>query len=118
MSLQQQLFSIVPSPDLLWIFLKENGGEPVDDYFIFSKTLYKKAVFRGTIAAFIKEIEPYYYESKKHYVNRKMDYNKFITVIRQICNCNAITYTKKMVYNNSTYEIEYYIYDASIKTAQ
>ena len=32
------------------------------------------------------------------------------SIIRQICNSNNITYTKKMVYHNSSYEIVYYIF--------
>ena len=39
-----------------------------------------------------------------------MDYIKFITVIRQICNSINIKYTTQLVYNNSTYEIDYHIY--------
>jgi hypothetical protein len=107
---QQQLFFSIPSPDLLWVFLLKYGEEHNNKFYIFSKTHYKKALFYNSIQPFIKQLEPYYYESKKHYVNRKMDYNKFVTIIRQICNCNAITYEKKMIYNNSTYEIEYHIY--------
>ena len=51
-----------------------------------------------------------YYDSKKHYITRKMDYNRFITILRQLCNVNNIKYETKMVYNSSTYEIVYYIY--------
>ena len=59
---------------------------------------------------FISLLEPYYYDSKKHYITRKMDYNRFITILRQLCNVNNIRYETKMIYNSSTYEIVYYIY--------
>jgi hypothetical protein len=39
-----------------------------------------------------------------------MDYIKFITVIRQLCNSLDIKYDTRLVYNNSTYEIVYSIY--------
>jgi hypothetical protein len=107
--IQQQIFKSVPSPDILFTFL-EDSGEVCDDYYIFSKILYKQAVFHDLITPLINCLESHYYESKKHYINRKMDYNKFITVIRQICNSNSITYTTKMNYHNSTYDIVYYIY--------
>lgn len=103
-----QIFLSYPSSDILFNFLVCNS-EDNELYFIFSKINYKKALFNGTISPFLKSLEPYYYLSKKHYVNRKMDYNKFITVIRQLCNVNNINYEKKMVYNNSTYDIVYYI---------
>lgn len=105
----QQIFKSVPSTSLLFDFLSINST-PFTDHFFFSFTLYKQALFHGAIAPFIKDLESYYHESKKKYINRKMDYNKFVTIIRQICNTNNITYTKKMVYHNSSYEIVYYIY--------
>jgi hypothetical protein len=106
---QQQIFFSVPSPQGLLDFLKINA-EKHSDHFRFFNTHYKQAVFRNSIKSFISDLEPHYHESKKHYITRKMDYNKFVTIIRQICNSNNITYTKKMIYNNSSYEIVYYIY--------
>ena len=108
-SLLQQIFKSVPSISVLFNFLSVNS-DILRDYYLFSSTHYKQALFHGSIASFIKDLEPYYHESKKHYINRKMDYNKFVTIIRQICNSNNITYTKKMVYHNSSYEIVYHIY--------
>ena len=107
--LHQQIFKSVPPTSLLFHFLTFNST-PFTDHFFFSSTLYKQALFHGAIAPFIKDLEPHYHASKKHYINRKMDYNKFVTIIRQICNSNNITYTKKMVYHNSSYEIVYYIF--------
>jgi hypothetical protein len=106
--MKNQIFKTTVTPVILWDFLKENGEEDVN-HFIFNKVLYKKASFRETITPFIQQIGGNYHESKKHYINRKMDYNKFITVLRQICNSNEIAYTTQMVYNNSTYEIVYFI---------
>ena len=53
---------------------------------------------------------PYYHISKRKYLERKLTYNSFITVIRQICNFNKITYTSQLKYDKSTYDITYYIY--------
>jgi hypothetical protein len=39
-----------------------------------------------------------------------MNYNKFVTVVRQICSVNNLPYTSKIVYNKSNYDILYYIY--------
>jgi len=105
--MKNQIFKTIVTPDILWTFLKDNG-EAENDYYIFNKVLYKKAVFRETISPFIKGLIEHYHESKKHYINRKMDYNKFITVLRQLCNSNDIAYKTNMVYNSSTYEIVYY----------
>jgi hypothetical protein len=106
--MKNQIFKTIIQPEILWAFLKENG-EAADDQYIFNKSLYKKAVFRETIAPFTQSLESYYYESKKKYVQRKMDYIKFITILRQLCNSIGVNYDTKLVYNNSTYEIVYYI---------
>ena len=107
--MKNQIFKKIIQPELLWTFLKENGEE-TEEYYIFSKSLYKKAVFRETITPFIKVLEPYYYDSKKHYITRKLDYIKFITILRQLCNSIGMNYTTQLIYNNSTYEIEYFLH--------
>ena len=106
--MKNQIFKTIIHPDVLWNFIKENG-EQIEDQYIFNKSLYKKAVFKDTITPFIQSLDIYYYESKKHYIRRKMDYIKFITIIRQLCNSIDVKYTTQLVYNNSTYEIVYSI---------
>ena len=107
--MKNQLFKTLIDTTLLWGFLKENGEEQ-PDYYILSKPLYKKAIFNDNINPFLKKMEEFYYDSKKYYVTRKLDYTKFITIIRQICNSLNLKYTTQFLYNNSTYEIVYYIY--------
>ncbi len=107
--MKNQLFKTIIEPKLLCDFIIDNGEEK-EDYYIFNKSLYKKAVFRHAITPFVQQLEAYYFESKKHYVRRKMDYIKFITVIRQLCNSLEIKYDTHLVYNNSSYEIVYSIY--------
>jgi len=106
--MKNQIFKTIIHPDVLWNFIKENG-EQIEDQYIFNKSLYKKAVFKETITPFIQSLDIYYYESKKHYIRRKMDYIKFITIIRQLCNSIDVKYSTQLVYNNSTYEIVYSI---------
>ena len=106
--MKNQIFKTIIQPEVLWNFIKENGEE-MEDHYIFNKSLYKKAVFRDTITPFVASLDVYYYDSKKHYVRRKMDYIKFITVIRQLCNSIGVKYDTQLVYNNSSYEIVYSI---------
>jgi len=107
--MKNQIFKTIIEPNILWDFIKDNGEEK-EDHYVFNKSLYKKAVFRETITPFIQQLEVYYYDSKKHYVRRKMDYIKFITIIRQLCNSIGVKYDTQLVYNNSSYEIVYSIY--------
>jgi hypothetical protein len=107
--MKNQLFKTIIDPVILWNFIKDNGEEKETCY-LFNKSLYKKAVFRNTIQPFIQSLEGYYYDSKKHYIQRKMDYIKFITIIRQLCNSISVKYDTQLVYNKSTYEIVYSIF--------
>ncbi len=80
-----------------------------EKYYIFDSISYKKGIYNGSIVEFIDFCKPYYHNSKKKYLERKLSYNNFITILRQICNCNNITYTSQIKYENSAYEIVYYI---------
>jgi len=80
-----------------------------DNTYIFNNNAYKKGIFDNNIPPFLEECKPYYHASKQKYVEKKMTYTAFTTVLRQICNFNHITYTTKIRYEKSTYEIVYYI---------
>jgi hypothetical protein len=71
---------------------------------------YKKGVFNESIKQFFSDCNQYYHNSKKKYLERKLTYNNFTTVIRQICNFNKIVYTSQIKYDKSKYDIIYYIY--------
>lgn len=80
-----------------------------DNTYIFNNNAYKKGIFDNNIPPFLEECKPYYHASKQKYVEKKMTYTGFTTVLRQICNFNNIKYTTKIRYEKSTYEIVYYI---------
>ena len=79
-------------------------------YFIIDKTIFKKLQFNNNINNFLNNIINYYYKSKQHYITRKMNYNNFLTIVRQICNINNKKIEKKIIYSKSKYDIIYYIY--------
>ena len=81
-----------------------------DNHLQFSKISFQKAKYHNLLTPFIEKITPYYHTSKIYYITRNLDYNKFTTIIRQICRINNISYTSKICYNKSTYDILYYIY--------
>ena len=80
-----------------------------DKYYIVNNDSYKKGLFNNLIPNFLEQCKSYYFISKHKYLNRKLTYNTFITVLRQICNYNKINYTSQIKYNKSKYEIIYYI---------
>jgi hypothetical protein len=81
-----------------------------EKYYTMDGISYKKGIYTGSIVEFIDFCKPYYHNSKKKYLERKLSYNSFITILRQICNCNNITYTSQIKYENSSYDMIYYIF--------
>jgi hypothetical protein len=78
--------------------------------YTFNVDSFKKGVFKELIQQFIEDIRGFYHISKQKYLNRKLTYNSFTTILRQICNFNKIHYTSQIKYDKSKYDIVYYIY--------
>lgn len=81
-----------------------------EKHFTLNSISYKKGMYTNLIEKFIEECKPYYHISKRKYLERKITYNSFATILRQICNHNKITYTSQIKYDKSNYDIIYYIY--------
>jgi hypothetical protein len=97
-------------PNELLIQLLDDIAIKTDKGYILNNNAYKKGLFNNKIIIFINDCKPYYYVSKLKYLDRKLTYNSFMTVIRQICNFNMITYTSQIKYDKSSYDIVYYLY--------
>jgi hypothetical protein len=104
-----QIFKNKIPTDEFFILL-DNICIKYNKYYIFNNIAFKKGVFDESIQKFINYCIPYYHLSKRKYLEKKLSYNSFVTVIRQICNFNKITYTSQIKYDKSTYSIVYYIY--------
>ena len=81
-----------------------------EKHYILDVDSFKKGIFKEIIQQFLDNCKQYYHLSKRKYLEKKLTYNSFVTVIRQICNFNKITYTSQIKYDKSTYSIVYYIY--------
>jgi hypothetical protein len=104
-----QLFKNPIPNDLLLNLLNAIAAKTKNCYVI-DENGFKKGMYNNTILEFMEACKPYYHLSKRHYLNKKTTYTSFITVVRQICKYNKITYTHQIKYNNSSYNIIYYIY--------
>jgi hypothetical protein len=104
-----QIFKIDIPPELL-IKLLQNIAIKTDTCYIINKNVYKKGIFTEQVNTFFQECKPYYYISKRKYVEPPVTYNSFITIIRQICNFNKIKYTSQIKYDKSNYDIIYSIF--------
>ena len=104
-----QIFK-TPIPNDFLLKLLQEDAVKIEKCYIINNNTFKKGMFNNTIPSFIETCKPYYHLSKLKYLDRKLTYNAFITIIRQICNYNKITYTSQIKYDKSTYDIIYYIY--------
>lgn len=106
---QSQIFKYV-IPINMMIELFDKISVKYDNYYVLNNGSYKKGIFNGDIQQFIKDCIPYYYVSKRKYLTCDLNYNHFITIIRQICKHLNIRYTSKIKYEKSSYDIIYNIY--------
>jgi hypothetical protein len=81
-----------------------------EKYYIFNNESFKRGIFKELIPNFIENCKPFYYLSKRKYLEKKLTYKSFITILRQICKHNNILYTSQIKYDKSTYNIIYNIY--------
>ncbi len=81
-----------------------------EKYYLIDNNAFKKITYNKYENDFLEKILPYYQESKKFYVTRNFNYNSFVNIVRQICKSNDIMFTSKIKYNESKYNIDYFIY--------
>lgn len=108
--MSSQIFKDSVPSEILFTFLDYIYAFKNEKYYIINSSSYKKAQFMKIIDDFMKRLEPYYHLSKLFYIKREMNYSRFITVIRQVCNSCSIKYTSSIKYINSNYDIHYYIH--------
>ena len=101
---------------LMKLFQETCIKSEIDNSYMFNNESYKKGMFNQSIPQFIETCKAYYTPSKQHYLERKMTYNFFITILRQICKNNNIKYTSKILYDKSDYNITYYFNDVTVVT--
>jgi hypothetical protein len=81
-----------------------------DKFYMINNEAFKKGILEESIQKFMEDCKEFYHLSKQKYLERKLTYNSFTTVLRQICKYNKITYTTQIKYVSSSYNIIYFIY--------
>jgi len=96
------------SINILYNFL-DIDSPIVNNNYVFNKEIYKKYIYNNKIDSFCKLLKKYYKKSKFVYLEREMNYIKFVTILRQLCNYLNIEYKTNTKYDKNTYNIIYYI---------
>lgn len=107
-----QIFKTIPPINILFNLL-EKICKPDKKYYIIDRPAFKLGIYNNNITQFIEQLLPYYHKAKKFYLERKMDYKRFLTVVRQISNANSIPFNYHNHFEKSTYDIIYKIFKTS-----
>jgi hypothetical protein len=108
-----QIFKKNIPKNVLFDFLEKINCQKTDKYYIIDITTYKRIIYNNDLEEFFNLIKEYYYMSKFHYIDIKhVSHNKFNTVIRQLCKCNNVEYSKYIKYDKSSYSVVHNVYYA------
>jgi hypothetical protein len=105
----KQLFRKNIPPKILFDLLSKICLKTEKYYFI-DLNAFRKMTFHMYHEPFFHELLDHYHTSKQFYLTRPLTYNSFTTIIRQICKSNEIMFTSNIHYNQSKYNIEYFIF--------
>jgi hypothetical protein len=81
-----------------------------EKYYYIDINAFQKMKYYNLYVDFCESLKEYYHASKHFYLERAMNYNSFTNIVRQICKNNSIMFSSKMKYNESKYNIDYFIY--------
>jgi hypothetical protein len=105
-------------PSVILFALLEKICLKTEKYFFIDYNCYKTMVYHNHHIPFQEKVKGYYHNSKQFYADRKFSYNSFVTIVRQICRINNVIFTSQIRYNESKYNIDYFVYHESIDIAQ
>lgn len=87
-------------------------------YYFIDINAFKKMIHLELHHDFLKTVASYYHSSKMFYVERDFKYNSFKTIVNQICKSNNVIFTSQIKYNESKYNIHYFVYFDNIMNVQ
>lgn len=93
----------------LFVLLEKICSSSHDEYYLFDRNVYNLMIYRNLHTPFLKLILPYYLLSRQYFVTRDLDYNSFVTIIRQICNIHKHPFKTDKQYDHSEYTIRYFV---------
>lgn len=102
----QKLFKITPPQEILWNLLQKISY--IDSgYYIVNYESYNKMFFLQLENYLFDNLINFYNEKKTNYITDKLNYKRFLTIIRQFCNVNKISCIHSDIYEGGYYK-QYY----------
>jgi hypothetical protein len=99
-----------PVPSSLLFELLDQICLKTDKYYLIDPNSYRKFIYNNLHNKLADDLVEYYHVSKQFYVQRKMTYNSFTNVVRQVCKSANIMFASQIKYNESKYSIDYLVY--------
>lgn len=99
-SIQAQVFCKQVTFDLIEPLLKKICI-PVEKGYVVDETAFSRLLFYGLEKDFIETMRPYYYNSKLYYIERKLTFKSFSTIVRQICKASGTLVISSVQYFHS-----------------
>lgn len=104
-----QLFK-TPIENSVLFNLLDKIAQKTDKCYTIDQNAFRKMCFHGYEKNFCETLMDHYYSSKQFYIKRNFTYKSFTNVVRQICKHNNILFNSRICYNNSKYNIVFFIY--------
>lgn len=104
-----RVFKTIPHYTILFNVLDEVCDKD-ETGFVVTESVFRILSRKNAIAEMFDVLEPYYHTSKKYYLSRSLDYSGFLTVVRQVCKVNCISYVSRIEYTHSSYDKKLVIY--------
>jgi hypothetical protein len=79
-------------PKEILINMLEDICEKDINNYVIKPEYYKSGIYSNNIKEFMGELKKYYHKSKQKYLDNATSYNKFMTIVRQLCNYYEIEY--------------------------
>lgn len=76
--------------------------DQLEGAYILDETAFSRLMYHNYADNFIAVIRPYYYTSKLFYVDRKLTFKSFSTIVRQICKASGKIISSKIKYFHSS----------------
>lgn len=114
--MSRQIFkSPGPPIEVLMRLLEKISVFKTDKYYYLTSTSYKRCQFEkqhgeDLLVEILLDLEKYYIQSKKYFVQRDINYKRILTIVRQLCNFHGVVFSSDIKYEHSSYDICYKIY--------
>lgn len=90
-------------------FIKQHCMQEEGKYIV-DFNVFKRLMYDDDLSKFMELLKNYYYKNKYYYLEESnMTYNRFSTIIRQLCKNNDVTYERNIKYIMSKYTVSYKI---------